>query len=163
MEPKKCYPDNNTSTVARGSSNLGATAHSATLHGASATCVPSGSCWSSVKAAPVGETSGSTHLRHLLLVFSRLLDGLCSVYRRLRCLEPQNCHPNNSTSTVAPGLSKLIATAHSATLHGASATSIGWAQKPWRACWRSKLADPTSAMRLGTRGLGLAQHGRCRF
>ena len=33
------------------------------------------------------------------------------------------CHPTNSTSTVARGLSNLRATAHSATLHGASATS----------------------------------------
>ena len=33
----KCHPNNSTSTVARGWSNLGATAHSATLHGASAT------------------------------------------------------------------------------------------------------------------------------
>ena len=38
-------------------------------------------------------------------------------------MELQNCHPNTSTSTVARGMSNLGATPHSATLHGASATS----------------------------------------
>ena len=35
----------------------------------------------------------------------------------------KGCHPNNSTSTAARGLSNLRATAHSAPLHGASATA----------------------------------------
>ena len=33
-------------------------------------------------------------------------------------MEPQNCHPNTSTNTVARGLSNLRATTHSAPLHG---------------------------------------------
>ena len=36
----------------------------------------------------------------------------------------EGCHPNNSTNTVAHGLSNLRATAHSAPLHDASATSV---------------------------------------
>ena len=39
-------------------------------------------------------------------------------------MEPQNCHPNTSTNTVARGLSNLGATAHFATLHAASATEV---------------------------------------
>ena len=56
---------------------------------------------------PAGGTSGSTEIRDRSLGFEGFLDDLCSVERRLRCLEPQNCHPNTSTSTVARGLSNL--------------------------------------------------------
>ena len=75
---------------------------------------------------PVGGESGSTDMRELLLVFSigfrAFLGCLGGVEGRLGRLDVGGCHPNNSTSTVARGLSHRIATAHSATLHGASAT-----------------------------------------
>ena len=47
MEPQNCNPDTSTSTVARGWSNLGATAPSATLHGGLSATAARRMCWAS--------------------------------------------------------------------------------------------------------------------
>ena len=77
------------------------------------------------RPAPAGEASGNAESRELLLVLLSVLVVLNSSGDVKRVFGPfgtqklvRGCHPNNSTSTVARGLSNRRATAHSATLHG---------------------------------------------
>ena len=66
-----CQPNNSTSTVARGMSNLGATAHAATLQGASAT----------VHGSPKTQetpASGFGPARVSLPISTKELSGSCS-------------------------------------------------------------------------------------
>ena len=101
---------------------------------------------------PVGEESGSTDVRERLLVFLKVFTAfgvflIKSVYGVWNPKTRRGVSPNNSTNTVARGLSNLRATAYSATLHGwlsatAAPREAARGPRPQRSTARAQVASP---------------------